>query len=145
MGKRILFLLTGPLVVVTLAGWFLFGPSLLKPTGLLVDAPPGSTINAGCQTVYQRIMTGGFAGPRIMAQDGFKVEKALYISGREAKANYNASGNFSDDAHLCYILVRGNIVVGGPFTNKSVIYPTGFAIYDPASFTQMQIGAGEHY
>jgi hypothetical protein len=108
----------------------------------MAGALPGSTIDAECQAVYQQVQKQGFAAPRIMAEDGFKIEKTLYLTGQEAKATYNADANIQDDSHVCYVLVRGNIGVGSPFTNTIAIYSTGFAFYDPESLLYLEIGSG---
>lgn len=80
-----------------------------------------------------------------MAEPGFKVEKALYLSGKEVKANYEPNANIQDDSHICYVLVRGKIDVGSPFTNTVATYSTGNAIYDPDSLMLMGMGSGEKY
>ena len=142
--KRIAFGITGLLIILTIAGWFLFGSSLLK-LQTRTEITPGSIVENGCQAVYQKVMSESWAGLRIMAEPGFRVEKVLYISGREAKANYNAGNNIQDASHLCYVLIRGNIDVGSPFTTTVTTYSTGSSFYDSDSLLRMDMSAGEHY
>ncbi|MBN9389265.1 MAG: hypothetical protein J0I20_14650 [Chloroflexi bacterium] len=111
----------------------------------MAGAPPGSTIDAECAPVYHKIKTEGFVAHRLMAEDGFTIEKALFVNGQQAKSRYDAQLQVPDDARLCYVLVRGNIEVGSPFTTTVAIYPTGNAIYDLQTMSYLLIGTGEKY
>lgn len=136
--KRIIFGITGLLVVLALVGWFLFA-NLLSPTNPVSDAPSGSTIDAGCAAVYRQVMQQGFKAIYFEAEDGFKVEKALYINGREARTRYNAASNIGDDSHICYVLISGKIDVMRHSGGLDSINPTAYGFYDPDSLSAMEM------
>lgn len=140
--KKILLYITGLVLVLSLSGWFFIGSNWNKSEVAAISIPLGSTVDTACQAVYRQVKAHGFAGPRIEAQGDFRIEKALLITGQEAKSRYNTNSIFPDDAQLCYVLVRGNIEVGSPFSNKTTIYETGHAIYDAQTLTRWGIGNG---
>jgi hypothetical protein len=137
-GKRIIFGVTGLLIVLALAGWFLFGSNLFMHSQM-AGAPPGSTIDAECAVVYRQVMQRGFKAIYFEAEDGFKVEKALYISGREAKTRYNAVTPIGDDSHICYVQISGNIEVWRHSGGLDSIYPTAYGFYDPDSLYSLEM------